>query len=102
MVIGVMGAGARFRVVLNAEHGESPVLKSRNGAVVEIEMSDFDRFRIQGIGIQGKTMVLTGDLHLTCGSTGVVQTAMAIGELEGPSPQCQTENLVAEAYAEER
>ena len=66
MVVRVMGTGAGFRVVLNAEDRLVAMSESRHGAVVEIQMSDHDAAAVQGRCIKGKSMVLTRDLHWPC------------------------------------
>ena len=89
-----MGTWTCFGVVLNTEDWLLTVGDGRNGSIVEIEMGDLDLIRSQGIRIQSKPMVLTRDLHLTGGPAGMVQAAMAIGELERGAPHRQTKNLV--------
>ena len=88
-----MRAWARFRVVLNPKDGLLTVSKSSDCAVVQIQMRDVDASRGQGISIQRKTMVLTRDLHLTSRSTGMIESAMAVGQFEGAAPKSEAENL---------
>ena len=71
-----------------------------NGAVVEIEMSHLDAVGRETGCIQGKTMVLTGDLNLTRGAARMVETTMPIAKFEGGAPHGQSKNLMAEADAE--
>ena len=44
MVVGVVGAGACFRVVLNPEHRLMAVLERSHRSVIEVEVSDLNRF----------------------------------------------------------
>ena len=101
-MIRIMGARTGFRVVLHPENGLLTVGNRRHGAVVQIEMGDVDDALVQGVGGQGKTMVLTGDLNLACGASGVIQTTMAIGELEGFATEGQTKNLMPQTDPEQR
>ena len=93
----IVGPRACFWVVLNAKDGFLTVGDGRDGSIVEIEMGDIDLIRRKGIRIESEPVILAGDLHLTRGPAGMVQTAMAIGELEGGTPQGQTKDLVPQA-----
>ena len=93
-MIRIMGAWTGFRVVLHPKDGLVPVGNRRHGAVIQIEMGDVNQVLIQRISGQGKTMVLTGDLNLACGATGVIQTTMAVGEFEGLAAEGQAKNLM--------
>ena len=77
-----MGPWTGFRVVLHSENGLAAMGNRRHGAVVQVEVGDVDRGWIQRVGGEGKTVVLTGDLNLPSGAAGVIQTAVAIGQLE--------------------
>ena len=94
-MIRIMGARTGFRVVLNPENGLLTVGNRRHSAVVQIEMGDVYDALVQGVSGESKTVVLTGDLNLACGPTGVIQATMAIGELEGLSSEGQTKNLMS-------
>ena len=101
-MIRIMGARTGFRVVLHPENGLLTVGNRRHGAVIQIEMGDVNQVLIQRISGQGKTMVLTGDLNLACGATGVIQTTMALGELEVLATEGQTKNLMTQTDPEQR
>ena len=45
-------------------------------------------------------MVLAGDLHLTRGAAGMVESAMAVAELERFATDGQAENLMTETNSE--
>ena len=102
MVIGIVGAGTRLRVILHAKDRLLPMGHRCHGAVVEIEVRHLDAIGGETRRIQGKTMVLTRDFHLTGGAAGMVETTMSITELEGGASHGQTENLMAKANTEQR
>ena len=99
MMVSIVGARAGFRVVLNTKDRLAAMGHRSHRAVVEIEMRDLDGVFRQACRIQGETMVLAGDFHLTGGAARVVQTSMAVTQLEGGSPHGQTKDLMAEADA---
>ena len=93
-----MGTRAGLRVVLDPEHRLVAVGHGRNGSVVEIEVGDLDLLRIQCGGIQGKAVVLTGDLNLSRRSTGMVESSMAVIEFVGGTTEGQSKNLICLLY----
>ena len=101
-MVSVMGTRAGLRVVLDPEHRLVAVGHGRNGSVVEIEVGDLDLLRIQCGGIQGKAVVLTGDLNLSRRSTGMVESSMAVIEFVGGTTEGQSKNLMAEADSKQR
>ncbi len=101
-MIGIMGPWTGFWVVLNPKDGLVAMCDSRNRSVIEVEVRDLDGLSSQRIGIQCEAMVLTGDLHLARGAAGVIEAAMAIGELERLPPHGKTEDLVSKADPEQR
>ena len=70
-------------------------------AVVQVDVADF-HFGRESVGIDGKPMVLGGDIDPAVGQVadGVVGAAVAELELEGPPAKGASEHLVAEADAE--
>ena len=101
-MIGVVGTWTCFWVVLNPENRLLTVSKRRNGAVVQVQMRDLDASLGQRPCIQCKAVVLTGDLPLTGRPTGMVQTAMAIGEFERAAPESQAKDLMPKADSKKR
>ena len=71
-MVGVVGARTCFWVVLHPKHRLAAVGHRRNGAVVEIEVGDLHGIRGQRRRIEGETVVLAGDFHLTGGAAGVI------------------------------
>ena len=89
MMVAVVGAGAGLRVVLHPEHGLIHHRQRRHGAVIEIVVGDPHPVGRQGVGIEGKAMVLAGDLHGPRRAAGMVEAAMAIAELVGVPPRAR-------------
>ena len=94
----VVGTRTGFWVVLNAKDWFLTMGDSRNSSIVEIQMGDINLIGLQGLRIQSEPMILARDLHLTGGTARMVQASVAIGELEGGSPQ----NLMPQADAKQR
>ena len=94
-----MGAWPCFRVVLDTEDGSVAMRESRHGAVIQIQMGNRDAAAVQGRRIKGKSMVLAGDLHLAMRAAGMIESSMAVGELEGAAAEGQTEDLMAQTNA---
>ena len=63
-VVGVVGTGRSFRVILHSEEGELFVAHAFVGVVVEIEVSDFDFAGRQRFGIDAEAVILRGDFDL--------------------------------------
>ena len=101
-MVSVMGTRAGLRVVLDPEHRLMAMGHGRHGSVIEIEVGDLNSVCIQRIGREGKTVVLTCDLNLTRGATGMVQTSMAIGQLERLATEGQAKNLMTQTDPEQR
>ena len=85
-MIGIVGSRTCLRVILHTKQRLLPMGHRCNGAVVEIEMGHFDAVSWEAGRIQGKTMVLTGDLNLARGAARMVETAMPIAEFEVVPP----------------
>ncbi len=90
-------------MILHAEGRVPPVPHTFDRAVVEVDMGDLQVVG-QRLGMDGKTVVLGGDLHPPGGLVlhRLVGPAMAELELEGLRPSGQREKLVAQADAENR
>ena len=101
-MICVMRSRTGFRVILNDNNGLVTVGNRRNGAVVQIEMGDINDVGIQRFCREGKPMVLTCDLNMPRGATGVIQTAMAIGQLERFAAKGQAKDLMPQTDPEQR
>ena len=100
MMVRIMGTGTGFGVVLHPENRLMTMFEGCHRAVFEVEMGDLDQIGRQRLGSECKSVVLTGDLHLTGGPAGMVEAPMAIAELEGASPEGQAQNLVPQTDAE--
>jgi hypothetical protein len=98
----VVGTRTGFWVVLNAKDWFLTMGDSRDSSIVEIQMGDINLIGRQGLRIQSEPMILARDLHLTGGTARMVQASMAISELEGGSPQGQTQNLMPQADTKQR
>ena len=66
-MVGIMGARTGLWVVLHPKERLLAMGHRRHGAVVEVEMGHLNTGR-QCLGINGKTMVLAGDFHLSSGA----------------------------------
>ena len=65
-VAGIVRAGAGFGVVLHSKDRHVPMAKTFQRAIVEIDVRRLTPSPRQAVGINRKTMVLTGDLNLFC------------------------------------
>ena len=90
-------------MVLHAENRLGTMAQSFDGLVVEVDAVDFD-FGRKCRGINGKTVVLGGDLDAAGFQIlhRLIGPAMAELELESAAAECLAEDLVAEANAEHR
>ena len=95
-VAGIVRAGAGLRVVLNRENGLRGVPEAFQGLVVEVDVSGFAPGLLQGLGLDGKSVVLAGDLYPLGKEVldGLVGSAVAEFELEGGGPEGQAQQLV--------
>src|ERR1700678_980625 len=62
-VVGVVGAGAGLRVILDAEQWQRALAKAFQRVVVQVDMGKLDLALVDRIRIDGKVMVVRGDLH---------------------------------------
>ena len=102
MMVGIMRARAGLRVVLDTEQRLMTMGHRRHRAVVEIEVGHLDAVGGKTRCIEGKPMVLAGDLHLPGGAAGMVETAMPVTELEGGAAHGKPQNLMPETDSEQR
>ena len=102
-VVGVVGSGARFRVVLHAVELLIRVCEARHGVVVEVYVGDPAALG-QAVPLNREAMVLAGDLHLArvLVAHRVVAATVTELQLEGARPHRQSEDLVSQADAEHR
>ncbi len=101
-VSGVVRAGCGFGVVLYAEDGEVAMAHAFDGAVVEIDVRDFD-LRWERVGIDCKAVILRGDRNFSGAEIfhRLVATAVTELELESFTTESVTEDLIAQADAED-
>ena len=71
-----MGTWTRLWVVLDRENRQGFVFDSRNGAIVEIQVRDFDAIGGERGRIDRKTMILACDFNFLRQSCRMVQTPM--------------------------
>src|SRR5215468_12570948 len=103
-VIGVVRSGRRLRVVLHGEHGPFTVTQPLAGAVVEVLVRRLPPARRHRRRVDGEAVVLRGDLDLAGGEIldRMVGAVMTERQLVSPPAGRQTEDLVAQTYAEGR
>src|SRR6185437_9405146 len=94
---------ARLGMVLHAEHGAAGAGEPLVAAVEQADMGHLDAGG-QRLAVHREAMILAGDLDPPGGELldRLVGAAMAAIELVGPPTQCQSEQLVTEADAEQR
>ena len=81
-MVGIMWAWTGLRVILHSENWLMTMREGCNGAVVEIPVRDIQDVLWQRGRIQSEAVILAGDLDLSCGSTWMVEAAMAVRQLE--------------------
>src|SRR5579872_617833 len=89
-------------MILHAEERESAVAHALVGIVIQVEVRDFDLAGRQGIGVDGKAMILGGDLHVAGAHVfhGMIGAVMAKFQLVSAATQGQAAKLVTEANPE--
>src|ERR1700728_758726 len=102
-VMGVVGAGAGFGVVLHAEERHGAVAKAFEGVVVEVDVGELDFGSVDGVRIDGEVVVVRGDLDLACivAPDRMITAVMAEFELVGFPAEGEADELVAETDAED-
>src|SRR4029450_10908619 len=109
----VVGAGGRLWVVLDRERPQSSVsigeLQTLDTVLVQTDVAYLgDAVRrlmpLSWLGRNGEPMIVRGDLHLAGGEVHhrLINSAMAVTQLEGPKTEGPPEELVAEADTEVR
>ena len=100
----IVRAGTGFGVVLHGQDRPVLVHKTLQGLVVEIHVRGHPAARFERVGRHGEAVVLRSDFHTSSGEVadGLVGPAVAEFELEGLRPQGQSEQLMAQANAEDR
>ena len=88
-------------MVLHAEGLQMRSAQALDALIVQIDVRHLDAAR-QAVGLHGKAVIVAADLDARVGEHGLVAAAMAELHLVGVAAECQTENLVAEADAEDR
>src|SRR5712691_11664253 len=66
-VVRVVGAGRRFRVVLDGERRPLAVPQALTGAVVEVDVGGLPSLTFDGCRVDSEAVVLRGDLHAAGG-----------------------------------
>ena len=91
-IVGVVGAGGGFRVVLDAEKGKLFVAHTFVGVVVEVDVRNLDVARRQRFGIDAKAVILSGDFDFFGQKIlhGMIGAVMAELQLEGFSTESET------------
>jgi hypothetical protein len=105
VLLGVVGAGRRLGMVLDGENRGFSVSDAFYGAVIEVKVRDLKCLRTwdtAGIAPDGESVVLGGDKHLPCReiTNRVVSSPMSIGELYRVASERESQQLMAEADAE--
>ena len=89
-------------MILDAEERESAVAHALVRIIIQVDVRDFDVAGRQRIGVDGKAMILGGDLHVAGAHVfhGMIGAMMAKFQLVSAATQGETAKLVAEANAE--
>src|SRR5215471_15281772 len=102
-VVAILRAGARLGVIL---HREDRLALDTQALVAAVEQRDVRHLDVSGQGLRDytKAMVLAGDLDLAGLDVldGMICAAMADRHLFRAAAECQAQELVAEADAEDR
>ena len=100
----VVRAGAGLRVILHAEQGQIAMTKTFQGRVVQVHVRQLDFGLRQGIGIDGKIMIVRCDLNLTRVQllNRMIPAMVAEFQLEGFPTQGNAGELVPQANSEDR
>ena len=102
-VVGVVGAGAGFGVVLHAEEWQGAVAQAFEGVVVEVDVGEVDFGGVDGVGIDGEVVIVRGDLDFAgvVALYGMIAAVVAEFKLVGFAAEGEADELVAEADAED-
>src|SRR5713101_9407986 len=102
-----MWAGRRLGMVLHGENRGFLVTDSFYGAIIEVKVCNLKCLRTwdtAGIAPDSESMVLGRDKHLPCRkiTNRVVSSPMTVGELHRVASERESQQLMAEADAEDR
>ena len=99
-----MWSWAGFWMKLYREEWILVVTHALEGVVIEIYVSDLCIFRIEGLRVHRKPVVLRSDVHFFRALVAhrMVSPVMAKLQLEGTRPQRLSDELVTQADAEDR
>ena len=102
-IVRIARAGGCLGVILNGEDRQAAMANAFKRVIVEVDVRRFD-VGGQCRGIDGKTVVLGGDLHLAAPLVAhrMIRASMAELELERGGSQRQTQQLMTQANAEDR
>src|SRR5260370_23111965 len=102
--MGIVRAGAGFRVILQAEERLGLVALAFVGVIVQVDVGDFHFAGGQRIGVHAEAVILRGDFHLLGQQIlyGMLRAVVAEFEFEGFSAERQAAQVVAEASSEYR
>ena len=100
----VLGSGAAFGVVLNAERGQVAVAEAFHRQVVQVALGDVEIARGYRGGVDLELMVLAGDVDPPGVQVfdRVIGTMVSIGQPRGRGAGGPAEDLMAETDAEQR
>ena len=91
-------------MVLNAERRHGAMLEAFNRVVVHIDVRDVHIIQVQTLGIDGKTVILSGNLDLLALDIEDRMVSTVVPELQlvcAPA-QREPENLMSQANSENR
>ena len=100
----VIGTGRGFGMILHAGYRQRRVTDALNRAVIERDVRDFDGQTLQGFGVDRVAVILRGDCDFAGLQIfdGLIGTAMTEFEFVSVRAHCQRDDLMAEAYPENR
>ena len=103
-VMRVVRSGRRFRVILHAEYRMAAVTKTFQGLIVQVHVRDLDIGWIERIPVDRESVIVRRNFNSLVDPVEhrVVRAAMTEFELIGLATECQAQELVAQADAENR
>src|SRR6202030_3995782 len=103
-IVRIVRTRRRFRVVLHGEQRQIPVAHAFERGVVQIHVRQFDFALRQRIGIDGKVMVMRGDLDPAPRPLldRMIPAVVAEFQLEGLPSERNSGELMSEANSENR
>src|ERR1700674_1106377 len=99
-----MRTGSGFRMILHAEHGMIAHAEAFESLVIQIHVRDLALRCVERIGIHGESVIVRGYFHFIGDliDYGVIGAAMSELHLVRLATYGQTQDLIAEADAENR